>query len=133
MRPAPVLAMALSSLLALTACAADETVARYGGAGKVWALQDIDGAPFTARATLVFGARGEVSGQAPCNSYSTQQSLPYPWFKVETVRATKMACPDLKSETQFFAALDDMSLSEVAGQTLLLSNDAGRTMTFKAE
>jgi len=49
------------------------------------------------------------------------------------IGATKMACPDLAAENLFFAALAEMTLSEVLGDTLLLSNDKGREMVFKAE
>lgn len=110
----------------------DESVAKYGGAGKVWTLSEIDGAAFGARATLEFGETGAITGQAPCNRYSTKQSAPYPWFKIGATVVTKMACVDLKNESAFFAALSNMSLSEVSGETLVLSNDAGRTMVFLA-
>lgn len=108
-------------------------MAAYGAAGKLWVLQQIDGATVTARATAEFGAHGAISGKAACNSYSARQTVPYPWFKIERISATKMACADLPAETAFFTALREMSLSEVSQTTLLLSNDAGRTMTFTAE
>ncbi|WP_293448343.1 META domain-containing protein [Planktotalea sp.] len=125
--------LALFSLMFATACIGDETVAKYGAAGKVWTLVGIDGEAFTARATMEFGQDGAVSGQAPCNRFFTKQTQPYPWFKTSAIGSTKMACADLKSEAAFFEALGDMSLSEVSKTTLLLANDAGRTMTFKAE
>ena len=125
--------LAVSALLFASACVGDETLAKYGAAGKVWALTEIDGAAFSARATMAFEKKGWVKGQAPCNRYSLKQSAPYPWFKVGPVKATKMACADLESENQFFLGLGEMSLSEVSATTLILSNDAGRTMVFKAE
>ena len=124
---------AIFGLLLGSACAEDESLAKYGAAGKVWTLSEIDSAPFAARATMEFGEDGEVSGQAPCNRYSTKQTEPYPWFKVGPTMSTKMACPDLELESAFFQALGEKSLSEVSETTLILSNDAGRTMVFKAE
>lgn len=120
-------------LLFVAACNGDESVAKYGAAGKVWVLTEMGGTAFTARATMEFGEDGRVSGKAPCNSYSAQQSVPYPWFKLGPVMSTKMACPDLARETAFFAMLEKMTLSEVSNETLILSNDADETMVFKAE
>jgi heat shock protein HslJ len=43
-----------------------------------------------------------------------------------------MACPEMVAETAFFEALDDMTLSEASGDTLILSNSDGRQMVFVA-
>ena len=125
--------LAICALFFATACVGDESVAKYGAAGKVWRLIEIDGTPFTARTAMEFDKAGWIKGQAPCNRFSVRQTLPYPWFNVGPTMATKMACPDLQSENEFFMALSQMSLSEVTKTTLLLSNDAGRTMVFKSE
>ncbi|WP_297773196.1 META domain-containing protein [uncultured Roseovarius sp.] len=110
----------------------DETVSGHGGATATWTLQSIDGTPFTARATLSFPKEGTLVGEAPCNRYSGAQTLPYPWFRAEALVATKRACPDLEAETRYLRALAEMTLVEVAGDTLLLTNDAGREMVFRA-
>ncbi|WP_237096223.1 META domain-containing protein [Nereida sp. MMG025] len=114
------------------ACQNDETLSAYGAAGKTWVLTELDGAAFPARATLEFPQAGELAGQAPCNRFFGAQTVPYPWFKAENIAATKMACPDLPAEGQFLTALSEMTLSEVLGDTMILSNDAGREMVFKA-
>jgi heat shock protein HslJ len=124
---------AACALLFGTACVGDESPAKYGASGKFWSLSEIDGAAFGARATMEFDEAGWIKGQAPCNRYSAQQKAPYPWFEVGPTMATKMACPDLAAESAFFTALSAMTLSEVGNTTLILSNDAGRTMVFKSE
>ena len=43
-----------------------------------------------------------------------------------------MVCPELEVEGAFFAALEDKSLAEVVGDTLILTNDAGHRMVFEA-
>jgi heat shock protein HslJ len=43
-----------------------------------------------------------------------------------------MACPDLALESEFFDALEGMTLAEVAGDTLILSNSVGRKLVFVA-
>lgn len=121
------------ALLALGACTLDETVAAYGGADRVWVLESLNGAPFADRATLRFGEDGQVFGQAPCNRYFGRQTAPYPWFVLEGVGATRMACPDMLTEDVFFAALGAMSQSEVSGDVLRLANDDGEEMIFRAE
>lgn len=116
----------------IPACQADETVAGYGGAEKTWTLTELDGAPFTATATMSFPETGRIAGRAPCNNYNGEMSVPYPWFEVGPLMSTRMACPELEQEGLFFAALGEMTLSEVLGDTLILRNDAGREMVFKA-
>lgn len=125
--------IAACALLFGTACVGDESLAKYGTSGKVWSLSEIDGAAFGALANMEFDEAGWIKGQAPCNRYSVQQKAPYPWFEVGPTMATKMACPDLAAENAFFTALSAMTLSEVGNTTLILSNDAGRTMVFKSE
>ncbi|MFB9151465.1 META domain-containing protein [Roseovarius ramblicola] len=110
----------------------DETVSGHGGATATWVLRSIDGAAFPARATLTFPEEGRLAGEAPCNRYSGQQTVPYPWFSAGHIIGTKRACPDLDAETRYFRALGDMTLAEIAGDTLILSNDAGREMVFRA-
>ncbi len=122
--------MALACV-ALTACR-DETVAGYGASDITWRLVTLDDVPFTAIATLQFGARGEITGNAPCNRYFGQQSAPYPWFSAQDVGSTRRACPELDEENTYLTALSEMTLSEISGDTLILSNDAGREMVFKA-
>lgn len=123
----------LSATLCLTACMGDETVAGYGGANRVWLLTEVDGAPFAAQATLQFPEAGKIVGDAPCNRYSGAMTTPYPWFGATQIASTKRACPDLDAETKFFEALTAMTLSEVLGNVMILSNDAGREMVFKAD
>ena len=117
--------------LALAACR-DETVAGYGALGATWQLTELDGAPFAAKATLQFDQEGNLTGDAPCNRYFGKQLAPYPWFQAQDIGATRRACPALEQETKYLGALAEMTLSEVSGDTLILSNDAGREMVFKA-
>lgn len=126
------LVLAVMALSVLGYCK-DETVTGYGGVEKVWHLESLDGAAFPARATLVFPAEGELRGEAPCNSYSGQQTVPYPWFAAEDVVTTKRACPELAEEALYLTALAEITLVEVLGNVMILSNDAGREMVFRAK
>lgn len=125
--------VALCALLGLAACDKDETITAYGGAGKTWSLVALDGEPFTASATLTFPGPGKFAGRAPCNSFNGSVTVPYPWFEAGPVAATRAICPDQAAEDRFFQALGAITIAEVAGDTLELSNpDDGRSMVFKA-
>ncbi len=118
--------------LAILACA-DESISGYADRGATYRLQSIDGEDFAARATIAFPAEGQVTGEAPCNSWSAEQNVPYPWFELGPVAVTRRACLQLAEETLFFKVLGQMTLAEVLGNTLILTNDEGREMLFLAE
>ncbi|KEJ91010.1 META domain-containing protein [Sulfitobacter donghicola] len=129
MKPLVIFTLILASL---SACRADESVRAYGGADQVWTLKELNGASFPATATLTFPKAGEIAGQGPCNRYFGALSAPYPWFKAGPIGSTRMACPNLPAETAFLKALEAATISEVAGDTLVLSNTDGLEMVFKA-
>lgn len=117
----------------LATCAADETISGYADPAAVYVVQSIDGTPFAAQATLSFPSEGRIAGRGPCNSYSGSQTAPYPWFAAGPLRSTKRACADLAQEQAFFAALGRMTLSEVSGPVLILSNDNGGEIVLRAQ
>lgn len=118
--------------LALLQCSSDETVAAYGASGLTWELQSIDNQPFSQPITLTFPETGRIAGQAPCNAYRAALDAPYPWFELKAFGADTKECPHLVEEGTYFAALLSMTQSEVSGRTLILRNDAGNEMVFKA-
>lgn len=99
-----------------------------------WKLVSIDGQPFAAEARIAFqGDRGDrIIGQAPCNSFSARVVKdPFPTVRFVDIVATEMACDDLPAETEFFAALSQMTGEGVGIGYLTLLNDAGRRMEFR--
>ncbi|MCU9848477.1 META domain-containing protein [Defluviimonas sp. WL0024] len=120
-----------AALAVLAACQGDETISGYAGTDTAWRLVEIDGAPFTARAVIRFPEAGQVAGEAPCNTFSGRQSAPYPWFKAEALAVTRRACDALAEETRFFAAFGRVSLAEVQGDMLILSDPDGPEMVFE--
>ena len=123
----------LCLLMLCTACRGDETLSAYGASDKIWKLTELDGAPFTARATISFPEPGQITGQAPCNRFNSTQTAPYPWFEMGEAMVTRMACPEGEAEARFLTALSAMTQSEVLGNSLILRNEAGREMVFEAE
>jgi len=118
--------------LALSACKYDESISGYTNWNATWTLVELDGRPFTARATIAFPSKGKVTGQAPCNTFTSAQTVPLPWFKLGPILSTKMACPDIAAEQGFFQALEAMTIAEVLGDTMILSTEDGREMVFKS-
>ena len=127
-----VVAATLAAIALITGCQGDETLRAYGAADRIWTLKELNGAPFTASATLTFPQVGEIAGVAPCNGYSATMTAPYPWFEAGPIAATRRSCPDLAAETAFLKALTEATLAEVADDTLILSNPDGLTMVFGA-
>lgn len=111
----------------------DETLTGYGAAGQVFVLESINDIAFQAQATISFPEEGQITGSAPCNSYTATQEVPYPWFKAGPIAATKRACPDLAAEALYFESLSKMTLSEVSGRNLILSTADGDKMVFLAQ
>lgn len=123
----------LMILALLAACSGDETVSGHVDNDTAFTLDTLDGIPFTAPATIQFPGEGKVLGEGPCNRWSAPQSRPYPWVKIGPIAATKRACPYLNREQEFFTALAEMSLVESTGNVVILTNDAGREMVFRAQ
>lgn len=133
MKRARYLGLWLPAALMLAACFGDETLYSYGAAGKTWRLVELRDARFTSKATLTFPEAGHISGEAPCNPFNATQEAPYPWFAAGPIVTTRMACPDLAAERAFLDALAAATLSEVLGDTLLLSDEDGVLLTFKSD
>lgn len=121
----------VTASMLIAAYLADETVSGYATA-PAYRLIELDGAAFAPEATISFPRKGRVTGTGPCNRYSADQALPYPWFELGDIAATRRACPDLADEALFFATLAEMRLVEVGGQFLRLYTVEGREMVFQA-
>lgn len=113
-----------------TFLAGDETVAGYGAGDGAWQLVQLDGVKFGAIGYLRFEAAGRITGAGPCNRFGGKQTAPYPWFRAERILSTKRACPDMAAESDYFQALQAMTLAEVQGDVLILSTPEGREMIF---
>ncbi|WP_247738575.1 META domain-containing protein [Shimia sp. R9_2] len=127
------IAWVLAAGLGVAACAPSETVTQYGGADYTWRLQEIDGAAVDYEAILLLEESGRVMGQGPCNSFLATQDAPYPWINIKVDVVEQIYCPDIDREEAYLTALQEMSLVEVSGPTLVLSNDAGREMVFSGQ
>ena len=89
------------------------------------------GKPVSAHVTISFPEQGQITGQAPCNRYFAAQEAPLPWFKTGPIASTKMACPDLEIESLYFQTLSRVTLAEVQGDDLILSDGDGALLVYK--
>lgn len=121
----------LSLPFILTACLKDETISGYVDQSATFDLAEINGTPFTANATLTFPEKGRVAGHAPCNSYTAEQSAPYPWFELGPIKSTRATCPEMEQETAFFEQLKKMTLIEAVSDIVILRNDEADEMVFQ--
>lgn len=119
-------------LMTLLHCGPDETLSGYGAADVTWKLIEINGTAFAAEASVQFPEEGKINGTGPCNTFFGTQSEPYPWFNAEKIAGTRRACPELEAEALLLKSLEKMTLAEIAGMTLILSNGDGGQMVFKA-
>ncbi len=120
----------LTVSLGVAACAPSETVTQYGGADFAWQLQEIDGEAVSYPARIDLSEAGKVRGEGPCNSFLATQDKPYPWINVQVDVVEQIYCPDIDREETFLTALQEMTLVEVSGPNMVMSNDAGREMVF---
>ena len=56
----------------------------------------------------------------------------YPWFSLSDLSVEARPCPDSAQEARFLNTLSGMSLVEVLGPSLILTDPAGREMVFIA-
>ncbi len=125
------LALTLLVISAFGACSADETISGYADPEAVYDLAEFEGSTAQFEASIAFPEEGRTAGAGPCNQFIAEQSAPYPWFEIGPIAATRRACPELEAEQQFFERLGMMTLAEVSGDVLILSNDDGEEMVFR--
>ncbi|NSX53927.1 META domain-containing protein [Parasulfitobacter algicola] len=115
----------------VAACVRDETISAYAEKNAIYELIEINNMVVSSLATIQFPSKGKVTGQGPCNRFNAKQSAPYPWINLSLIESTELACPKLTDERQYFESLGKMTLAEVSGDVLILSNDEGDQMVFQ--
>ncbi len=97
-----------------------------------WRLVSLNGADFTASATLTFLPDGTLQGDGPCNSFGGQLTALPPAWALGPVRSTRIACDALEAEAAFFSALSAMTTADQATDSLTLTAPDGTAMVFAA-
>lgn len=123
--------MRLSPLFAALALAACVSPAMSEGEieGVDWHLVGLEGQAVDWQASIRFDG-DSVQGKAPCNGFGGRNGAALPAVSLGALRATRMACPELKQEGAFFAALGAMQRAEIDQGHLYLTGAEGRIMEF---
>jgi putative lipoprotein len=99
--------------------------------GGEWVVEDVNGGGVIddARASLMFGEDGRVSGSATCNRYGAAYSVKGDRLKISDAAATLAACADAlnEQERRFFAVIErDLTWRiDETGALILESSDGG--------
>ena len=128
---------ALGAAMALSACATmpgeDASLV-----GKTWTVEDISGRGVIddARATLVFGSDGRVSGDTSCNRYFADYRVDGAKLSIGQAGVTRRACAPalMDQERRFLEVLNAVDSFRIdPTRTLILSAPSGATLTAQVE
>ena len=104
--------VALSACIVLSSCmgsGADRLAQPASISGGEWLVEVIDGRGVidNARTTLVFGEENRLSGETACNRYFGSYAIEGEIIRIESVGATKRACPPavMDQESRFLETL----------------------------
>lgn len=123
MRLAPILSALVLAACVTPALSNDEI------AGVDWHLVGFEGQEVAWEASLRFDG-DKVASKAPCNRWFATNAAALPAVSIQSIGATKMACPDLAAESVFFEAMQAMQRAELDQGHLYLIGPEGRIMEF---
>lgn len=109
-----------------------DTVGEAAPSGMVWRLDEVNDAPATYPATLRLLDDGRVIGAAPCGRFQARQDAPLPWVEITDITPSATRCARAQDQQAFFLVLEAMDFAEISGANLLLSNDSGQSLYFRA-
>lgn len=135
-----VAALAFGVLLASAACAnGGGGIAKSGPEGKEWRLVELDTGPVAAAegpraSSLRLDAENaQASGSGGCNRFSGGYTLTGDALTFQPLAATKMACPEMATESAYFAALAQTRAWRIhRGRLELLDGDGAVVAIFAA-
>lgn len=82
------------------------------------------------RPTITVSQSGSrVSGNGGCNNFaSTLEAIGPNTIEMGDIAATKMACPSMSVETEYFKTLGDVATYKIEGSTLMLMSKGGKEL-----
>lgn len=130
---------ALASVLMTSACmttASDRPGSATALVGQEWIVEDIAGRGVVddARATLLFGGDGRLSGDTSCNRYFADYKVDGTKLRIDNAGVTKRACAPavMDQEQRFLNVFNAVSSYRIDGTgALVLSTPAGVAMTAR--
>ena len=124
---------ALSACIVLSSCmgsGVDRLTPPVSISGGEWLVEDIDGRGVidNARTTLIFGEESRLSGNTACNRYFGSYAIEGSRIQIESVGATKRACPPavMDQESRFLETLNNVDTYRIDDTgALILSTGSG--------
>ena len=128
----PLAALCAAGALVAAACASSAPQTEL--TGTRWTVATIGGQASVSPAPTIEFASDRIAGSGGCNRYFGTYSAADGALSVSEIGATEMACaPDVMArEAAFFAALSATRSYSRLGDTLLLSDGSGGTITLRA-
>ncbi len=115
---------AVLMMIITVGCANRTTTQTQTLAGTKWQVIQLQGEPMQPTAEkfiLNFGDDNSVSGEGSCNKFfATYKSDDTISLSFSNLGSTRMLCPDMKGEAQFFTALDSTTGYSIEGRKLTL-------------
>lgn len=134
--PLNMAALTAGLLLASCVTTGDEQPGSAALLGQEWVVEDIAGRGVIddARATLVFGLDGRLSGDTSCNQYFADYEVTGANLRIGNAGVTKRACAPavMDQERRFLDVFNAVSSYRIdTTGTLVLSTPAGATVTAR--
>lgn len=132
-------AIALFVALAVAACVTsvdDHTGSAATLVGEEWVVEDIGthGVIDHARATILFGQNGRLSGNTSCNSFFADYEADGMKLRIENAGVTKRACVPavMDQESRFLNVFNGVNSYQIDGSgALVLATPMGTTITAR--
>ena len=132
---------ATAAILALSACASSPPPPVAAAAppppppeleAGTWRLASLEDAEPPGPLSIEFDG-GKASGKAFCNRFFGEYRRDGAILHVGAVAATRMACPQLDAEQQFFGRFTETDTYEIDadGRLTLVDRDGGRGLVFE--
>ena len=130
----PLISVAVAATLGLAAC--EPTTSSTPGASiptGPYVLVGIGSDTVPQRNVgMTIEANGSITGQAPCNSYTSQNNATWPQVSLAGIASTRRACITEGGESAYFAALEQVAQASLSDGDLELRGPAHK-MRFTAE
>lgn len=99
---------------------------------EVFSLVSVQGQKASYPAQISF-AGGRVAGQAPCNRFFADLIYGETRFEISNIGSTRMACPDLAAEAEFFDLLGKVTQADRRFGQITLFTETGESLYFVAQ
>lgn len=128
----PMAALCCAGALAAAACAS--TAPQAALSDTRWTVTTMGGQALESRAPTIEFSQDRIAGTGGCNRYFGEYEASAETISIRQIGSTEMACegPIMEREAQFFAALNAARSYSRLGDTLLINDGAGGTMTLRA-